>query len=193
MVNNKNNNNSNTISSPSTGRPASYRWPGLEELSQKMDDLTLEVAAIRLAGSIVPKTRIEELALAKEEAAAREKEYAGGGGDVRNSVGETGATTTQSIEIDFESLRFDTGPDGAHTTIDLGKITEATELATVTTNDFVVFNKVKRVLFDNESGAAASERGWSITDLKLNQTRTALFFVTVQVPVGELKRILNKW
>ena len=175
--------------SPSTGRPAGFRWPGLEELTQKIDDLTLEVAGMRLAGSIIPKTRAEELALAREEAAAREKEYAGGGDETKYEAGDRANT----IEIDFDALRFDTGTDGAHTTIDLGKITDATELATVTTNDFVVFNKVKRVLFDNEGGDAANERGWSIIDLKLNQTHTALFFVTVTVPVGELKKILNKF
>lgn len=168
-----------------TGRPAAFRWPGLEELMGRIDTATLEAAAIRLASSIIPHTREEELALAKEEAAAREKEYAGGGEEM--------GTGSESIEIDFEALRFDTGTDGAHTTIDFGKITDATALATVTTNDFVIFNRVKRVLFDDEGGAAASERGWSISDLKLNQNKSALFFVTVQVPVGELKRLFNKF
>lgn len=166
-----------------TGRPAAFRWPGLEELMGRIDTATLEVAAIRLSSSIIPHTRGEELALAEKEAAAREKEYAGGGEE------EAGAV----IEIDFNALRFDTGSEGAHTTIDFGKITDASELATVTTNDFVVFNKVKRILFDEKSGAAANERGWSIIDLKLNQTKSALFFVTITIPVGELKKILNKF
>ena len=165
-----------------TGRPAAFRWPGLEELTEKIDEATLDVAGIRLSNSIIPHTREEELALAKKEAALREKKYAGGGE-------EAGPT----IEIDFDALRFDVGPDGAHTTIDFGKVTNQTSLATVTTNDFVIFNKVKRILFDEANGAAASERGWSIIDLKLNQTQTALFFITITVPVGELKKILNKF
>lgn len=159
----------------SLGRPAAYRWPGLEELNKQINSL---------GSSITPRTRVEELSLAREEAAEREKEYSGNG--------ENG-TEGAAIEIDFDTLRFDIGADGAHTTIDFGKITDAAGLATVTTNDFVIFNKIKKIIFDDETGTAASERGWSIIDLKLNQPKTALFFVTVLVPVPELKKILNKF
>ena len=157
-----------------TGRPAAFRWPGLEELAEQQIN--------SVAGSIIPHTREEELALAKKEAGRREKEY--GGEENKDAA---------PIEIDFSSLRLGPGPDGAHTTIDFGKFSDASGLATVTTSDFLVFNKIKRILFDDKSRTAANERGWSITDLKLNQTRTALFFITVQLPVGEIKRILNKF
>lgn len=180
MDNNNNNNNNNLNKHNhdyvSCGRPATYRWPGLEELNKQINSL---------GSSIIPRTRAEELSLAREEAAEREREYSGSG--------ENGAEEAAPIEIDFDSLRFDVGADGAHTTIDFGKITDAAGLATVTTNDFVIFNKIKKTIFDDETGTAASERGWSIIDLKLNQPRTALFFVTVSVPVGELKKILNKF
>lgn len=182
MDNNNNINNNDNLNKHNHdyvscyGRPAAYRWPGLEELNKQINSL---------GSSIIPRTRAEELSLAREEAAGREREYSGSG--------ENGTEGVAAIEIDFDTLRFDVGADGAHTTIDFGKITDATGLATVTTNDFVVFNKIKKTIFDDETGAAASQRGWSITDLKLNQPRTALFFVTVSVPVGELKKILNKF
>lgn len=181
---NNNNNNNNNLKKHnrdyvSSGRPAAYRWPGLEELNKQINSL---------GSSIIPRTRAEELSLAREEAAKREREYSGS-----EENGEYGVEGADAIEIDFDALRFDVGADGAHTTIDFGKITDTAGLATVTTNDFVIFNKIKKTIFDDETGATASERGWSIIDLKLNQPKTALFFVTVSVPVGELKKILNKF
>ena len=173
-----NNTNNNTKAQPieflsEVGRPPAFRWPGLERLKERVEN----------SGPIFfPRTRQEELALAVEEAAAREEKY-------------SSAPDTTNIEVDFDALRFDPGPEGpqgAHTTIDLDKITDTSALAYVTTSDFVVFNKIKRIMFGPD-GAAAINRGWSIIDLKFNQTNTALFFVTVAVPVGELKKILNKF
>ena len=163
------------------GRPAAFRWPGLEELTEKIDEATLDIAGIRLSSSIIPHTRREELALAEKEAARREKEYAG---EEDNA--------DKVIEIDFESLRFDTGSDGAHTTIDFDKVNDIKGLATVTTNDFIIFNRIKKILF-GEDGESAAARGWNIIDIKFNQPKTALFFITVLVPTLELKKILNKF
>ena len=177
-LNNNNNKNSNM------GRPTLYRWPGLEELTEKIDEATLDIAGIRLSSSIIPHTRREELALAEKEAARREKEYAGGENNADADA--------KVIEIDFESLRFDTGSDGAHTTIDFDKVNDTKNLATVTTNDFVIFNRIKKILF-GEGGGSAAARGWNIIDIKFNQPKTALFFITILIPVPELKKILNKF
>jgi len=177
FINNKNHNYGIWTGEPSSGRPAAYRWPGFE----MMESLT-----------VIPKTRAEELALAKEEAARREKEYSGGGNEGGGTDNANSTAPEEVIEIDFDAMRFDLGGKAAHTTIDFDKITDETGLAVLTTNDFVVFNKIKKILF-GAAGAAAQERGWDIIDLKLNSTGSALYFVTVQLPVGELKKVLNKY
>lgn len=174
LINSKNHNYNIRTREVFSGRPAAYRWPGFE----MMESLTA-----------FPKTRAEELVLAKEEAARREKEYSGGGNENGAPDNEMPA---EAIEIDFDAMRFDLGGKPAHTTIDFDKITDEAGLAVLTTDDFVVFNKIKKVLF-GAAGAAAQERGWDIIDLKLNSTGRALYFVTVQLPVGELKKILNKY
>ena len=160
-------NKENKESKGTNGRPEIFKWPGLE----------LEEQA---AGTPeYPRTRKKQIEIINKESVIREEGYRG----------DEDAGT--DIAVDFDNIKFDIiGADGPHTTIDFDKVT-GDGMAQVTTNDFVVFNRIKSVIFGPESDAA-NERGWLITDLKFNSTWTALYFITVVMPLNEIKILFNK-
>ena len=167
-------NKENKESKGTNGRPEIFKWPGLE----------LEEQA---AGTPeYPRTRKKQIDIINKESVIREEGYRGD-----EYEDDTDVDVDADIEVDFDNIKFDIiGADGPHTTIDFDKVT-GDGMAQVTTNDFVVFNRIKSVIF-GPGAEAANERGWLITDLKFNSTWTALYFITVVMPLNEIKILFNK-
>ena len=150
------------------GRRPVFRWPGLE-LASTSAPVTKPAPTLY--------TRQQELALAGKEAATREEKYGG--------------------EADLFDLKFDVGPDGPHTTIDFDKWERSVYdkgddkgggFATVTTSDFIIYNKIKRLMKQDEG---LESPPIEIVDLKFSQTGRAVYFVTAKVPIKFLKKLLQ--
>jgi hypothetical protein len=141
------------------GCPTVTKWPGLE-LKRNMP--------IDEASDIY--TRSQEVELEIKEAAAREEEYEVAG-----------------FDVDLDNLKFSCDPGQKHTTIDLISITDEDQRARITTNDYVVYNRIKKLM------AAAPDGDWLVEDLKFNRTRSAVFFVTVTCPLLEVRKIFNRY
>lgn len=139
------------------GRPSVTKWPGLETKRNIIDFVEL-------------CSRRQEIDMEIQEAAAREKEYY-----------ESDAT------IDIENLKFSCNPDEKHTTIDFSSVTDEEQRVRITTNDYVVYNRIKKLM------ATAPDGDWLVEDLKLNRTRSAVFFVTVTCPLLEVRKIFNRY
>ena len=146
------------------GRAPTIKWPGLELKRSMPIDENVNIC-----------TRHQEVELEVIEAAAREKEY-----------------ETAGINIDLDNLKFSVDPEQKHTTIDLISITDEDQRARITTNDHVVYTRIKKLM-----SASAERNGgdseWLIEDLKLNRTRSAVFFVTVTCPLLEVRKIFNRY
>lgn len=149
------------MSKENYGRHPETKWPGLEEKR-----------TMPVSDGINIYTRSQEVALEIKEAAAREEKYMASGIDT---------------VIDLDNLKFSCASDEKHTTVDLVSITDEAQRVRVTTNDYVVYNRIKKLM------AAAPEDEWLVEDLKLNRTNTAVFFVTVTCPLREIKKIFNKY
>ncbi len=157
------------------GRRPVFRWPGLELASAS-------APVAKPAPTLY--TRQQELSLAGKEAATREEKYGG--------------------EADLFDLKFDVGPDGPHTTIDFDKWERSVYgnggdqnerrgydgggFATVTTSDFIIYNKIKRLM---KQGEGLGSPPIEIVDLKFSQTGRAVYFVTAKVPIKFLKKLLQ--
>lgn len=141
------------------GRAPTTKWPGLERKRTTPVDEGVNIY-----------TRSQEVELEIVEAAAREKEYEAAG-----------------IEIDLDKLKFSCDPNQKHTTIDLISITDEDQRARITTNDHVVYTRIKKLM------AAAPDGDWLVEDLKLNRTGSAVFFVTVTCPLLEVRKIFNRY
>lgn len=157
------------------GRRPVFRWPGLE-LASASAPVTKPAPTLY--------TRQQELALVGKEAATREEKYGG--------------------EADLFDLKFDVGPDGPHTTIDFDKWERSAYgnggdqnerrgydgggFATVTTSDFIIYNKIKRLM---KQGEGLESPPIEIVDLKFSQTGRAVYFVTAKVPIKFLKKLLQ--
>lgn len=177
-INNETNNKSQTKQlSSQPGRRPTYRWPGLESQALCEDPRSSQCY-----------TRQQQLSLAAAEAAAREEAYGG--------------------EADLFNLKFDVGPDGPHTTIDFDKFSSDNGgAALVTTSDFAVYTKIKKLLslgggdeIGNEmngeiKNSIEEENNGSaeIVDLKFSQTGRSVFFVTARVPMSLLKKVIQKY
>lgn len=146
------------------GRAPTIKWPGLELKRNMLIDESMNIC-----------TRHQEVELEVIEAAAREEEYGAAG-----------------IDIDLDNLKFSADPDQKHTTIDLISITNEDQRARITTNDHVVYTRIKKLI-----SASAERNGgdseWLIEDLKLNRTKSAVFFVTVTCPLLEVRKIFNRY
>lgn len=176
------------------GRRPVFRWPGLELTSDFGSGASTPAPATLTA----PHTRQQELALAEKEAATREEKYGG--------------------EAYLFDLKFDVGPDGPHTTIDFDKWERSVYgksgddgnngydndydkgdvkgggFATVTTSDFLIYNKIKRLMKQGESdgvGENTESPPIEIVDLKFSQTGRTVYFVTAKVPIKFLKKLLQ--
>lgn len=141
------------------GCPTVTKWPGLELKRNTPIDEALDIY-----------TRSQEIDLEIKEAVAREKEYEVAG-----------------IDVDLDNLKFSCDPSQKHTTIDLSSITDEDQRARITTNDYVVYNRIKKLM------AAAPDGDWLVEDLKFNRTRSAVFFVTVTCPLLEVRKIFNRY
>jgi hypothetical protein len=141
------------------GCPTVTKWPGLE-LKRNMP--------IDEASDIY--TRSQEVELEIKEAAAREEEYEVAG-----------------FDVDLDNLKFSCDPNQKHTTIDLISITDEDQRARITTNDYVVYNRIKKLM------TAAPDGDWLVEDLKFNRTKSAVFFVTVTCPLLEVRKIFNRY
>lgn len=176
-INNGINNKVNNKTVAQPGRRPTYRWPGLETQASCEDSKSSQCY-----------TRQQQLSLAAAEAAAREEAYGG--------------------EADLFNLRFDVGPDGPHTTIDFDKFSSDNGgAALVTTSDFVVYTKIKKLLslgggdeisneMDGEiknSIEGENNESAEIIDLKFSQTGRSVFFVTARVPMSLLKKVIQKY
>ena len=146
------------------GCPTVTKWPGLELKRNKPADEASDIC-----------TRSQEIEFEIKEAAAREEEYDAAG-----------------IEIDLDNLKFSCDPNQKHTTIDLISITEEDQRARITTNDHVVYTRIKKLMAASaEKNGGESE--WLVEDLKLNRTGSAVFFVTVTCPLLEVRKIFNRY
>lgn len=143
------------------GRHPETKWPGFEEKRNLTEEERFNIYG-----------RHQEVALEIKEAATREEKYTASGIDAT---------------IDLDNLKFSCASDEKHTTVDLVSITDEAQRVRVTTNDYVVYNRIKKLM------AAAPEDEWLVEDLKLNRTNTAVFFVTVTCPLREIKKIFNKY
>jgi hypothetical protein len=141
------------------GCPTVTKWPGLELKRNTPIDEASDIY-----------TRSQEVELETKEAAAREKEY-----------------ETEGFDIDLDNLKFSCDSSQKHTTIDLISITDEDQRARITTNDYVVYNRIKKLM------AAAPDDEWLVEDLKFNRTRSAVFFVTVSCPLLEVRKIFNRY
>jgi hypothetical protein len=139
------------------GRPPIIKWPGLETKRNTIDLIDL-------------CSRRQEIDMEVLEAASRERKYS-----------ESGA------EIDIENLKFSCEPDEKHTTIDFSSVTDEDQRVRITTNDYVLYNRIKKLM------SAAPDGEWLIEDLKLNRTGSAVFFVTVTCPLLETRKIFNRY
>lgn len=146
------------------GRAPITKWPGLEQKRMMLVDEGVNIY-----------TRSQEVELEAIEAASREEEYLGAG-----------------IEIDLDELKFSCDTNQKHTTIDLISITNEDQRARITTNDHVVYTRIKKLMAASaEKNGGESE--WLVEDLKLNRTRSAVFFVTVTCPLLEVRKIFNRY
>lgn len=141
------------------GRAPTTKWPGLEQKRMMPADESVNIY-----------TRSQEVELEIKEAAAREEEYEAAG-----------------LDVDLDNLKFSCDPSQKHTTIDLVSITDEDQRARITTNDYVVYNRIKKLM------TAAPDGDWLVEDLKFNRTRSAVFFVTVTCPLLEVKKIFNRY
>lgn len=141
------------------GCPTVTKWPGLELKRNTPIDEASDIY-----------TRSQEVELEIKEAAVREKEY-----------------ETAGIDVDLDNLKFSCDPSQKHTTIDLISITDENQRVRITTNDYVVYNRIKKLM------AAAPDDDWLVEDLKFNRTRSAVFFVTVTCPLLEVRKIFNRY
>lgn len=141
------------------GCPTVTKWPGLELKRNKPADEASDIC-----------TRSQEIELEIKEAAAREEEYEVAG-----------------FEIDLDKLKFSCDPSQKHTTIDLISITNEDQRVRITTNDHVVYTRIKKLM------ASAPDGDWLVEDLKLNRTGSAVFFVTVTCPLLEVRKIFNRY
>ena len=139
------------------GRPPVIKWPGLETKRN----------AANLTGLC---SRRQEVDMEIQEAAAREKEY-----------------FESDVVIDIENLKFSCEPNEKHTTIDFSSVTDEDQRVRITTNDYVLYNRIKKLM------SAAPDGEWLIEDLKLNRTGSAVFFVTVTCPLLETRKIFNRY
>ena len=147
------------MSTENYGRPPTIKWPGLE---QKRDMTEEERNNIY--------SRQQEIELEIAEATIREQEYELAG-----------------IEIDLDNLKFSCAQGQKHTTIDIISITDEDQRARITTNDHVVYTRIKKLMF------AAPDGDWLVEDLKLNRSGSAVFFVTVTCPLLEVRKIFNRY
>jgi hypothetical protein len=146
------------------GRAPTTKWPGLEQRRMMPVDEGINIY-----------TRSQEVELEVVEAAAREEEYGAAG-----------------IDIDLDRLKFSCDPDQKHTTIDLISITDEDQRARITTNDHVVYTRIKKLMAASaEKNGGESE--WFVEDLKFNRTGSAVFFVTVTCPLLEARKIFNRY
>ena len=146
------------------GRAPITKWPGFEQKRMMLVDEGVNIY-----------TRSQEVELEIKEAASREEEY-----------GDAG------IEIDLDNLKFSCDTNQKHTTIDLISITNEDQRARITTNDHVVYTRIKKLMAASaEKNGGESE--WLVEDLKLNRTRSAVFFVTVTCPLLEVRKIFNRY
>lgn len=146
------------------GRAPTTKWPGLEQKRMIPADENVNIY-----------TRSQEVELEIKEAAAREEEYGAAG-----------------IEIDLDNLKFSCDTNNKHTTIDLVAITDENQRARITTNDHVVYTRIKKLMAASaENNGGESE--WLIEDLKFNRTGSAVFFVTVTCPLLEVRKIFNRY
>lgn len=146
------------------GRTPTTKWPGLERKRMMPVDEGVNIY-----------TRSQEVELEIAEAAAREEEYGAAG-----------------IEIDLDNLKFSCDPNQKHTTIDLISITDEDQRARITTNDHVVYTRIKKLMTASEE-KNGGESEWLVEDLKLNRTGSAVFFVTVTCPLLEVRKIFNRY
>ena len=146
------------------GRAPTTKWPGLEQKRMMQVDEGVNIY-----------TRSQEVELEIKEAAAREEEYEAAG-----------------IEIDLDNLKFSCDTNQKHTTIDLISITDEDQRARITTNDHVVYTRIKKLMTASaEKNGGESE--WLVEDLKFNRTGSAVFFVAVTCPLLEVRKIFNKY
>lgn len=146
------------------GRAPITKWPGFEQKRMMLVDEGVNIY-----------TRNQEVELEIKEATSREEEYWDAG-----------------IEIDLDKLKFSCDTNQKHTTIDLISITNEDQRARITTNDHVVYTRIKKLMAASaEKNGGESE--WLVEDLKLNRTRSAVFFVTVTCPLLEVRKIFNRY
>lgn len=146
------------------GRAPTTKWPGLEQKRMMPADESVNIY-----------TRSQEVELEIAEAASREKEYEAAG-----------------LEIDLDNLKFSCDPDQKHTTIDLVSITDEDQRVRITTNDHVVYTRIKK-LIEASAEKNGGEPEWLVEDLKFNRTGSAVFFVTVTCPLLEVRKIFNRY
>lgn len=146
------------------GRSPVTKWPGLEQKR-----------IIPVDEGVNIYTRSQEIELEIVEAAAREEEYGAAG-----------------IEIDLDNLKFSCDANQKHTTIDLVSITDEDQRARITTNDHVVYTRIKKLMAASEE-KNGGESDWLVEDLKFNRTGSAVFFVTVTCPLLEVRKIFNRY
>lgn len=210
------------------GRPWVYRWPGLNAERLKIlsssvpvytrqDQLALAKREAELREAIYSGKSIDdesgtrfivgELLTIDDAVAASEKKSGGaeekiGAGEEKNIPGDKkiGADEKNSVVVDLENLKFDVRGAAAHTTIDFGKATDYDGgVALITTNDFVVYNRIKKIMFGkvkqrrSRRGVKLGENGWEIVDIQFSFFGNAVQFITVQCPLDELRLVLNKY
>lgn len=156
------------MSKENYGRRPETKWPGLEKKRNAGLEERLNIYS-----------RLQELNMEKEEALAREEEYA-----------------SLDVDIDFDNLKFSCEAGEKHTTIDFDNINDESQRVRVTTNDYVVYNRIKKLMNASDAlnkKSADGEAEWLIEDIKLNRTKSAVFFITVTCPLSEIKKIFNKY
>lgn len=152
------------MSTEKIGRAPTTKWPGFEFKRNIPVDEGVNIY-----------TRCQEIELEVAEAAAREKEYEAAG-----------------VDIDLDNLKFSVDPGQKHTTIDIISITDENQRARITTNDHVVYTRIKKLMAASEEKNGGNS-DWLIEDLKLNRTGSAVFFVTVTCPLLEVRKIFNRY
>ena len=161
MSNYNNNTNNNNCLDAQATKPYTTRWPGLEFMRKITDNEFMTIS-----------TRQHQINLEVSEAAARELEYA-------------------DLDIDLNKLKFSTEPGEKHTTIDFVEVNDESQRARITTNDHVIYTRIKKLIAESEKKNGGTPT-WLIEDLKFNRTKSAVFFITVTCPIAEAKRIFSK-
>lgn len=141
----------------------SHKQKGGRPTTYRWPGLESEARSIQ-SGAQPPTTRAEQLYFAAQEATAREQQ--------------------NDTEFDFDSVKFSV-EGGKHTTVDFEKIVDPNGVATVTTNDFVVFNRFRKLL--------KKYPDFSLIDIKFNQSKSAAFFVTFTCPLPMLRKIFTSY